>query len=55
MIKGRHSKNWFFDNVGKFIINCKTAKIIFIADFYHAEQLFKIQQLNNQKYKLFKN
>jgi hypothetical protein len=54
MIKGRHGKTWFFDNVGKFIINSKTAKIIFIADFYHADQLFKIQQLNNQKYTLLK-
>jgi hypothetical protein len=53
MIKGRHSKNWFIDNVGKFIINDKTAKIIFIVDFYHANQLYKIQNLNNQKYKLF--
>jgi hypothetical protein len=54
MIKGRHGKNWFFNNIGKFIINCKNAQIIFIADFYHANQLFLNQNLNNQKYKLFK-
>lgn len=55
MIKGRHSKNWFFNNIGKFVINCKTAKIIFVADFYHANQLYLIQNLDNQFYKLFKN
>jgi hypothetical protein len=55
MIKGRHKKEWFLNNVNNLIININTGKTILITNSFFANQLFLNQNLNNQKYTLLKN
>jgi hypothetical protein len=49
-LKGTHKKEWFTNMVGKFIINTKTKKVIYIDNPTHAKSLHQLQGMDGNRY-----